>query len=162
MKLGDLDGLEVLYDKMGQLVFEEGETFIADRSATVMALYDGKRAKGTPKIHNGQGDVTIHLTDRRMVVLVDPSLSHARRVLHLPGGESWTRGKELFEVIQGRGRYYLTLEWSEIPRIRLPSEKKETVNITLRPMDGGVAILLVDRESAAWIEQAWRTSRESG
>jgi hypothetical protein len=66
---------------------------------------------------------------------------------------------ELFEVIQGRGRYYLVLEWSEIPKMRVPSVKRATATIPIRNADDEVYTLLVDRESAAWIERTWKTFR---
>ena len=99
------------------------------------------------------------MTDRRLIVLIDPSLETARRVLQLPGGESYTKGTELFEVILGRGRFYLVLEWSEIPRIKVPPAKRSTATFAVVPAEGGVHTLLVDRETCAWIERVWRMYR---
>jgi hypothetical protein len=159
MRLGDNDGRGKVYDRFGTLILEEGETVEATRKAEALALFEGKRAKGQPLLHHGQGEVDLTMTDRRLIVLVDPSLSSAREVLQLPGDESWTKGMELFEVIQGRGRYYLVLEWSEIPKMRVPSVKRATATIPIRNADDEVYTLLVDRESAAWIERTWKTFR---
>ncbi len=159
MRLGDLDGRGIVYDRRGRPLLEEGERLVAERKAEAMALFEGKRARGQPLIHHGQGEVALSMTDRRLYVIVDPSLGQARRVLHLPGAESWTRGMELFEVIQGHGRYYLVLEWSELPRVRVPAAGKEVARIPIRTSEGGVLTLVVDRESGAWIESAWRGAR---
>ena len=159
MRLGDLDGLGVLYDKVGRPILGEGERLIAERRATLMALFEGKRAKGQPRLHHDQGDVLVVLTDRRLLLLVDPSLGRARDVLRLPGEESWTRGMEMFKVIQGRGRYYVELSWTELAKVKLPSQRRTAVTIPVMA-DGGVPhILQVDRETAAWIEQASREAR---
>jgi hypothetical protein len=131
----------------------EGETLIAERRAEAFALFPGKKSKGDPLIHHGQGEVVFHMTDRRALVLVDPSLGQARRVLHLPGAESWTKGMELFKVIQGHGRYYLELPWSEVPTVKMPSQRKETASIRIVPAGGEIHTLLVDRETAGWIER---------
>ena len=156
MRLGDLDGLGVLYDKLGRPVLADGEVLLAERTAEALALFKGKRAKGPPLLHSGQGDALVVLTDRRLIVLVDPSLHGARRVLHLPGAESWTRGVELFKVIQGRGRYYAELDWYEVPRVSVPmGRRKRTVAIPLAPEGDGPHVLLVDRETAGWIETIW-------
>ena len=98
------------------------------------------------------------MTEGRLIVLIDPSLDTARRVLQLPGDESWTKGMDLFQVIQGRGRYYMVLDWSEIPKVRLPSARKETATIPIVAADGGMYTLLVDRETAAWIERSWKAA----
>ncbi len=135
---------------------EEGESLETQRTATALALFEGKRAKGQPLLHHGQGDADCTMTDRRLIVLIDPSLETARRVLQLPGGESYSRGTELFEVILGRGRYYLVLEWSEIPRIKVPSVKRSIATFAVGPAGGDVHTLLVDRETCAWIERVWR------
>jgi len=155
-----MDGLGVVYGRLGEPLMAEGERLTAQRTATAFALFEGKRARGQPVIHHGQGEVVLHLTDLRMLVLVDPSLSTARRVLHLPGDESWTRGMELFEVIQGRGRYYLEVPWSEVPRVRLPSARRESATLAIRPSGDGPMTLLVDRETAAWIAKAQREAHE--
>jgi hypothetical protein len=63
---------------------------------------------------------------------------------------------ELFTVIQGRGRYYLVLDWSEIPKMKVPSAKKATATITITSTDGRPYILLMDRESTAWVERTWK------
>lgn len=157
MRLGDLDGLSVLYDRVGRPILAEGEVLVAERKAEVLALYEGKKPKGTPRLHHGQGEVLVVLTSRRVLVLVDPSLQGARRVLHLPGEESWTRGMELFAVIQGRGRYYLELTWDEVPKVRVGGRSNKTVDIPLRPSGGAPHVLTVDRETAAWIASAWRS-----
>lgn len=159
MRLGDIDGREVVYDRFGTPILEEGEPVEATRTAEVLAFFVGRKAKGQPLIHHGQGEVGLTMTDRRLIVLVDPSLASARDVLKLPGDESWTKGMELFEVIQGRGRYYLVIEWSEIPKIKVPSAKRSTATIPVKSIDGGVFTLLVDRESAAWVERTWQTFR---
>jgi hypothetical protein len=159
MRLGDNDGRGVLYDRFGALILEEGEPVEATRKAEALALFEGKRAKGQPLLHHGQGEVEMTMTDRRLIVLVDPSLASARDVLKLPGDESWTKGMELFEVIQGRGRYYLVLAWSEIPKMRVPSSKRATATIPVNSSEGGVYTLLVDRESAAWVERTWKAHR---
>lgn len=158
MHRGDMDGLRVVYDRMGKPILEEGESISAQRTATTFALFEGKRAKGQPLLHHGQGEVGCTMTDRRLIVLIDPSLETARRVLQLPGGESYTKGTELFEVILGHGRYYLVLEWSEIPKIRVPTAKKETTTFAVRPAEGDVHTLLADRETAAWVERSWRAA----
>ena len=156
MRLGDLDGLGVLYDKIGRPILADGEVLLAERTAEELALHKGKRAKGTPLLHSGQGDALVVLTDRRLVVLVDPSLHGARRVLHLPGAESWTRGKELFAVIQGRGRYYVELNWYDIPRVTVPAgARRRKVAITVKPEGDGPHVLLVDRGTAGWVESIW-------
>ena len=156
MRLGDLDRLGVLYDKLGRPILAEGEVLLAERTAEALALFKGKRAKGTPLLHSGQGDALVVLTDRRLIVLVDPSLHGARRVLHLPGAESWTRGMELFRVIQGRGRYYAEVDWYEVPRVSVPAgRRRRTVAIPLAPEAGGSHVLLVDRETAGWVESIW-------
>lgn len=163
MRLGDLDGLGVLYDKLGRPILADGEVLLAERTAEALALFEGKRAKGTPLLHSGQGDALVVLTDRRLLVLVDPSLHGARRVLHLPGAESWTRGMELFAVIQGRGRYYAELNWYEVPRVSVPAgRRKRAVAIHLAPEGGGPRVLLVDRETAGWIEGVWWESVGQG
>ena len=159
MLLGDNDGRGVVYDRLGSPILEEGETVDAIRTADALALFEGRKTRGPPLLHHGQGETVLTMTDRRLIVLVDPSLTSARDVLRLPGDESWTRGMELFEVIQGRGRYYLVLEWSEVPKVRVPSTRKETTTIPVRPKGGGDHTLLVDRETAAWIERTWRTQR---
>ena len=156
MRLGDNDGREVVYDRMGVPILEDGEPVEATRTAEAMALFEGKKAKGQPLLHHGQGVVGMTMTDRRLIVLVDPSLTSARDVLKLPGGESWTKGVELFTVIQGRGRYYLVLGWSEIPAVKVPSSRKTTATIPIRTEEGRVFTLLMDRESAAWIERTWK------
>jgi hypothetical protein len=156
MRLGDNDGRGEVYDRFGAPILEEGEAVEATRTAEVLALFEGKKAKGQPLLHHGQGEVGLTMTDRRLIVLVDPSLTSARDVLLLPGAESWTKGMELFEVIQGRGRYYLVLTWSEIPKVKVPSQKKQTGTIPLRSKEGDPFILLVDRETAAWIERSWK------
>ncbi len=158
MWLGDMEGLRVKYTRFGEPILAEGERLVAEHTAQVLALFEGKKPKGEPLIHHGQGEVGCHLTDRRLLVLVDPSLQRARSVLHLPGEESWTRGMELFTVIQGRGRYVLELAWSEIPRVRLPSRRKEVVRVPVEPEGGGPHTLVVDRETAGWIEKVWRES----
>lgn len=154
MRLGDLDGLQSVYDKLGSPILEEGERLLAEHAAGALAFFEGKRPKGEPLIHQGQGEVSCHLTDRRLIVLVDPSLRKARSVLQLPGEESWTRGMELFSVIQGRGRYYLVLPWSEVGRVRLPFKRKGTVRIPVGPDGGPQGTLVVDRETAGWIAKA--------
>ena len=159
MRLGDLDGLRFIYDRQGRPILEEGESLETERTATALTLFEGKRAKGQPLLHHGQGEVACTITDRRLIVLIDPSPETARRVLQLPGGESYTKGTELFEVIQGHGRYYLVLEWSEIPKIKVPSVKKETVTFAVSPAEGEVHTLMVDRETCAWIERVWRMYR---
>jgi len=159
MRLGENDGRGVVYDRFGAPILEEGEPVEATRTAEALALFEGKRAKGQPLIHHDLGEVGLTMTDRRLIVLVDPSLASARDVLKLPGDESWTKGKELFEVILGRGRYYLVLAWSEIPNIRVPSKKKPTATMPIKSAEGGVFTLMVDRESAAWIERTWKASR---
>jgi hypothetical protein len=159
MIIGDMDGLKVVYDRLGKPILEEGESIIGERTATAFAAYHGKKAKGRPVAHDGLGEVGFTLTEDRLIVLIDPSMDTARRVLHLPGTESWTKGKELFKVIPSRGRYYMVLDWSEIPKIKLPSTKKETATIPIVATDGGMYTLLVDRESAAWIERSWKASR---
>ena len=159
MRLGDIDGREVVYDRFGTPILAEGEPVEATRTAEVLAFFVGRKAKGQPLIHHGQGEVGLTMTDRRLIVLVDPSLASARDVLNLPGAESWTKGKELFKVIQGRGRYYLVLRWSEIPKIKVPSAKRSTATIPVKSIDGGVFTLLVDRESAAWVERTWQAYR---
>ncbi len=159
MRLGDLDGLHVVYDRQGRPILEEGESLETERTTTSLALFEGKRAKGQPLLHHGQGEVGCTMTNRRLIVLIDPSLETARRVLQLPGDESYTKGTELFEVILGRGRYYLVLEWSEIPKIRVPTAKKETTTFAVRPAGGDVHTLSVDRETCAWIERSWRAAR---
>jgi len=159
MLLGDNDGRGVVYDRWGSPIMEEGETVEARRTATTLALFDGRKAKGQPLLHHGQGEVGLTMTDRRLVVLVDPSLATARDVLHLPGEESWTRGMELFQVIQGRGRYYLVLSWSELPRVKVPSPRKATATIPVRSTEGRECTLAVDRETSAWIERSWRVHR---
>ncbi len=159
MRLGDNDGRGVVYDRFGAPVLEEGETVDTTRKAEALALFRGRKAKGQPLLHHGQGEVELTMTDRRLIVLIDPSLSSARDVLRLPGDESWTKGMELFEVIQGRGRYYMLLQWSELPKVKVPSSRKETATIPVRSTDGGDHTLLVDRETAAWIERSWRAFR---
>lgn len=159
MRLGDNDGRGEVYDRYGSPVLGDGETIETTRKATALALFEGRRARGQPLLHHGQGETVLTLTDRRLIVLVDPSLTSARDVLQLPGDESWTRGMELFEVIQGRGRYYLVLEWPEVPRVKVPSPRKGTATIPVRPSGGGDHTLLVDRETAAWIERTWRAHR---
>jgi hypothetical protein len=159
MLLGDNDGREVVYDRFGAPLLEEGEEVQATRTAQVLALFEGKRAKGQPLLHHGQGEVGLTMTDRRLIVLVDPSLASARDVLKLPGDESWTRGMELFEVIQGRGRYYLLLSWSEIPKVKVPSARSATATVPVRSSEGGTYTLLVDRETAAWVARAWSSTR---
>ncbi len=159
MMLGDNDGRGVVYDRWGAPILEEGELIEARRTATTLALFEGRRARGQPLLHHGQGEVGLTMTDRRLIVLVDPSLATARDVLHLPGEESWTRGMELFEVIQGRGRYYLVLAWSEMPRVKVPSPRKATATIPLRSSGGEDHTLVVDRETSAWIERSWRVHR---
>jgi len=156
---GDLDGLKVVYDKLGNPILEDGESIVAQRTATSFAAYHGKKAKGRPVIHDGQGEVGFTMTEDRLFVLIDPSLDNARRVLQVPGTESWTKGKELFKVIQGRGRYYMVLDWSEIHKLKLPSAKKETATIPIVATDGGMYTLLVDRETASRIERSWKASR---
>ncbi len=156
MRLGDLDGLAVLYDKLGHPILADGEVQVGERAAEALALYRGRKARGEPLLHHGQGDVLVVLTDRRMLVLVDPSLGRARRVLHLPGEESWARGMELFAVIQGRGRYYLEVPWGEVPRVRVPARGSEPVEIALRPALDEEHVLVVDRETAAWVERGWK------
>lgn len=156
MLLGDNDGRGVVYDRWGAPILEEGEGIAARRTATTLALFGGRKAKGQPLLHHGQGEVGLTMTDRRLIVLVDPSLATARDVLHLPGEESWTRGMELFEVIQGRGRYYLVLSWSELPRVKVPSSRKATATIPVRTSEGGEYTLMVDRETSAWIERSWK------
>ena len=156
MRLGDNDGRGVVYDRFGAPILEEGEPIEATRTAETLELFEGKRAKGQPLLHHGQGEVALTLTDRRLIVLVDPSLASARDVLQLPGDESWTKGKELLKVIQGRGRYYLVLRWSEIPKMNVPSAKRATATIPVKNIDGGVFTLVVDRESAAWVERTWK------
>jgi hypothetical protein len=155
MRLGDLDGLMVLYDKIGKPILADGEVLLAQRTAEALALYRGRRTKGEPLIHSGQGDTLVVLTDRRLLVLVDPSLHAARRVLHLPGAESYTLGRELFTVIQGRGRYYLDIPWYELPKVSVPAKRRGTVRIPVAPEGGGPHLLLVDRETAGWIERIW-------
>ncbi len=159
MLLGDNDGRGVVYDRFGSPILNEGETLDTTRKATALALFEGRKAKGPPLLHHGQGETVLTMTDRRLIVLVDPSLTSARDVLRLPGDESWTRGMELFEVIQGRGRYYLVLEWSEVPKVKVPSVRKDTATIPVRSRGGGEHTLLVDRETSAWIERSWRTHR---
>jgi hypothetical protein len=159
MLLGDNDGRGVVYDRFGAPILQEGETLEATRKTTALALFKGRKAKGPPLLHHGQGETVLTMTDRRLIVLVDPSLSSARDVLKLPGDESWTKGMELFEVIQGRGRYYLVLEWSEVPKVRVPSARKATATIPVRSAGDSDHTLLVDRESAAWIERTWREVR---
>ena len=159
MRLGDLDGLRVVYDRQGRPILEEGESLETERTATDLALFEGKRAKGQPLLHHGQGDVGCTMTNRRLLVLIDPSLETARCVLQLPEDESYTKGMELFEVILGHGRYYLVLEWSEIPKIKVPSAKKSTATFAVGPAEGDVHTLLVDRETCAWIERVWRMYR---
>lgn len=159
MRLGDNDGRGVVYDRFGALILEEGETVEATRKATALALFEGRKAKGQPLLHHGQGETVLTMTDRRLIVLVDPSLSSARDVLRLPGDESWTKGMELFEVIQGRGRYYLVLEWSELPKVKVPSPRRGTATIPVRSEEGDTLTLLLDRESVAWVERTWRASR---
>jgi hypothetical protein len=159
MRLGDNDGRGVVYDRFGAPILGEGEPVEATRKAESMALYEGRRARGQPLLHHGQGEVGMTMTDRRLIVLVDPSLASARDVLKLPGDESWTKGMELFKVIQGRGRYYLVLTWDEIPKVRVPSPKKATATIPVKSSEGGAYTLLVDRETAAWIERTWQASR---
>ena len=159
MRLGDNDGRGTVYDRMGAPLLEDGEPVEATRTAEAMALFEGKKAKGQPLIHHGQGEVGLTMTDRRLIALVDPSLTSARDVLKLPGAESWTKGVELFTVIQGRGRYYLVLRWSEIPSVKVPSSRKATATIPVRTDEGRVCTLLVDRESAAWIERTWKAFR---
>jgi hypothetical protein len=159
MLLGDNDGLEVVYDKRGAPILKADEVIVAQRTATILALFEGKKAKGQPLLHHRQGEVGLTMTRSNLIVLVDPSLATARGVLNLPTDEAWTKGMELFEVIQGRGRYYLVLEWSEIPKVKVPSLKKETATIPVRASDGRVLTLMVDRETAAWIERAWRMAR---
>ena len=159
MRLGDLDGLLVVYDRQGRPILEEGESLETERTATALALFEGKRAKGQPLLHHGQGEVGCTMTDRRLIVLIDPSLETARRVLQLPGGESYNKGTELFEVILGRGRYYLVLGWSEIPKMKVPSANRSTATFAVVPAEGGVHTLMVDRETCAWIERAWRRNR---
>jgi len=156
MRTGDLDGLEVLYDRLGRPILADGEAQVGERRAEAFALYRGRRARGEPLLHHGQGDVLVVLTDRRMLALVDPSLGRARRVLQLPGEESWTRGMELFAVIQGRGRYYLEVPWDEVPRPRVPVRGPDAVEMALRPNDAGEHLLVVDRETAAWVERGWK------
>lgn len=157
-----MDGLRTVYGRLGEPLMGEGERLMARRTATAFALFEGKRPKGQPLMHHGQGEVVLHLTDLRLLVLIDPSLGTARRVLHLPGDESWTRGMELFEVIQGRGRYYLEVPWSEVPRVRVPSPKRETATLALRPSGGGPMTLLVDRETAAWVAKAQGEAADGG
>jgi hypothetical protein len=159
MRLGDNDGRGVVYDRFGTPMLEEDETVEATRKATALALFEGRKARGQPLLHHGQGEVELTMTARRLIVLVDPSLTSARDVLKLPGDESWTKGMELFKVIQGRGRYYLVLEWSEIPKVKVPSPRKETGTIPVRSREGGDHTLLVDRETAAWVERYWKASR---
>jgi hypothetical protein len=159
MKKGDMDGLKVVYDKFGKPILEEGETIVDQRTATAFAVFHGKKAKGRPIVHQGQGEVGFTMTEGRLIVLIDPSLDAARRVLQLPGDASWTKGMDLFQVIQGRGRYYMVLDWSEIPKIKLPSTKKETATIPILATDGGMYTLLADRETAAWVERSWRAAR---
>lgn len=158
MKKGDMDGLKVVYDKFGKPILEEGETIVAQRTATAFAVFHGKKAKGRPIVHQGLGEVGFTMTEGRLIVLIDPSLDAARRVLQLPGDASWTKGMDLFQVIQGRGRYYMVLDWSEIPKIKLPSAKKETATIPILATDGGMYTLLADRETAAWVERSWRAA----
>jgi hypothetical protein len=153
-----MDGLRIVYTKMGKPLLEEGEELVAERPTTSFAVYAGSKTKGDPIMHHAQGDTVLHLTDRRMLVLIDPSLSEARDVLRLPGEESYIKGKELFEVIQGRGRYYIIVHWSEIPRMKVPSKSKKTALIQVRPERGQVHTILVDRESALWIERVWNAS----
>ena len=157
MRIGDLDGLGVLYDKLGRPILADGEVQVGEHSAEAFALYQGRRARGEPLIHHGQGEVLVVLTDGRMLALVDPSLARARRVLHLPGEESWTKGMELFAVIQGRGRYYLELAWDELPRVRIGGRSKDVLDIPVRPREGEPHMLTVDHETAAWIVVATRT-----
>jgi hypothetical protein len=157
MRLGDLDGLDVLYDRVGRPILADGEVLVAKRRAEALALHEGKRARGAPRLHHGQGDVLVVLTSQRLLVLVDPSLQGARRVLHGPGEESWTRGMQLFAVIQGRGRYYLELTWDELPKVRVGGRSREVVDIPVRPREGGPHLLTVDRETAAWVASAWRS-----
>jgi hypothetical protein len=159
MRVGDMDGQGVVYDRMGKPVLGQGESISAQRTADAFALFVCKRAKGQPLLHHGQGEVGLTMTGSRLIVLIDPSLGTARRVLQLPGDESWSKGMELFKVIQGRGRYYLVLEWSEVPRVKVPSPKRDTVPIPVRPSEGGVYTLLVDRETAAWVDRSWRAAR---
>jgi hypothetical protein len=159
MRLGDNDGRGVVYDRFGALILEEGEEVEATRTATALALFEGRKARGQPLLHHGQGETVLTMTARRLIVLVDPSLASARDVLKLPGDESWTKGMALFEVIQGRGRYYLVLEWSEIPKVKVPSPRKETATVPVRAKGGGEHTLLVDRETAAWVERYWRSFR---
>ena len=156
MRTGDLDGLEVLYDRLGRPILADGEVQVGERRAETFALYRGRKARGEPLIHHGQGEVLVVLTDRRMLALVDPSLGRARRALHLPGEESWTRGMELFAVIQGRGRYYLEVPWGEVPRVRVPARGSAPVGIALRPSDAEEHLLMVDWQTAAWVERGWR------
>ncbi|MCK4970199.1 MAG: hypothetical protein KAS77_06725, partial [Thermoplasmata archaeon] len=110
-----MDGLKVVYDRLGKPILEDGESIVAQRTATYFEAYHSKKAKGRPIIHHGQGEVGLTMTETRLIILADPDLEPARRVLQLPGDESWTKGKELFNVIQGHGRYYMVLDWSEIP-----------------------------------------------
>ena len=159
MLLGDNDGRGVVYDRRGAPLLEEGEPVEATRTAEALALFEGKKAKGQPLIHHGQGEVGLTMTDRRLIVLVDPSLTSARDVLKLPGAESWTKGVELFTVIQGRGRYYLVLKWSEIPVMKVPSSRKATATIPIKTDEGRVYTLLVDRETAAWVNRTWSMAR---
>jgi len=156
MRIGDLDGLEVIYDKLGRPILADGEVQVGEHSAEAFALYQGRRARGEPLIHHGQGDVLVVLTDGRMLALVDPSLARARRVLHLPGEESWTKGMELFAVIQGRGRYYLEVPWGEVPQVRVGARGSDPVEIALRPDEAEEHLLVVDRETAAWVERGWK------
>ncbi|UCC93801.1 MAG: hypothetical protein JSW25_03805 [Thermoplasmata archaeon] len=159
MHLGDNDGRGVVYDRFGAPILEEREIIDSTRTAEALALFEGKRAKGQPLIHHGQGEVGMTMTDRRLIILVDPSLTSARDVLKLPGDESWTKGMELFEVIQGRGRYYLVLSWDEIPKVKVPSSKKATATVPVKSAEGGTYTMLMDRESAAWIERSWKAHR---
>lgn len=156
MLLGDNDGRGVVYDRLGSPILEEGEVIEAQRPAEVLTLFEGKKPKGQPLLDHGQGEVGLTLTSSRLIVLVDPSLDNARQVLNKPTDESWTRGKEMFKVIQGRGRYYLVLDWSEIAKVKVPSLKKETASVPIRTPEGRVLTLLVDRETAASIHRAWR------
>jgi len=80
----------------------------------------------------------------------------ARDVLKLSDAESWNRGMELFRVIQGRGRYYLVIAWSEISKVKVPYSKKGMATIPVKSVEGGDHTLLVDRESAAWTERTWK------
>ena len=155
MEVGDMDGLGVVYTRLGEPILDEGEVLVAQRPASVFALFEGRRAKGQPLLHHRQGETVLHLTDRRIVTLIDPSLGRARDVLKLPGDESWTKGMELFEVIQGRGRYYMVLGWGEVPRVKVPPARKETSTVTIKADSGGTYVLLVDRETAGWMGSAW-------